>query len=641
MRRSEADVHPKLREVSLNPTRLSRVTAWVTVAALFALPPIAHATHYLVDSGGGGDYSTIQPAINAAQVAPRDSIIVQPGAYPDTLTFGSGISTLVIQSTAGAAATSARAVRMQGGAPRRIVGLTFIDGGSYSGTDYWSCTFLGAIAMSPGGLSTSMHDCDFYGSAQFFTGGIANGSYAGIERCHFHSAPCQSGAGGSGPLQLIGCTFEGPGDPLLIGGGDSFDPLFISGCTFSNARNGANCTAMTFYDHCVARDITGDAIAASCPGCDHGTSRRIEVNGCRFERCGTAIRVGDNGSSRVALSADTVLACTHDAIVLTQAEGPSDGATIQGVIVDGAGGNGMDVRLVYTWPAVWIQDCRIQNTSGFGLRVMDDPTINYHSRHTFIRNVQVDHNGGPGIVVAASNVAMTGNVVWANGGNGIDLTTQWTDSAPSDSITGNTAYGNTGVGIRAAVIGALTGVDQVIQYNLAVSNTGPGLVMANAYRGSVAFNDAWSNSGGAYNGVASPADSNLTSDPQLCNASAGDFGLHASSPAGPSGAYGLIGAKPEGCNVLASVAPPVASLAFSAYPNPARGSIVFAAPASSAGRVDVVDVLGRRVWSSTLRAGESVRWDGRGESGPTRPGVYLARFSGAGTVRTLRLVWIE
>src|SRR5690349_21741869 len=76
------------------------------LAAVFLAAPEARASHYYVDSGGGGDYGSIQPAINAVQSSPRDSILVGPGTYADTLTFNSSSTNLVIVSTGGASVTS-------------------------------------------------------------------------------------------------------------------------------------------------------------------------------------------------------------------------------------------------------------------------------------------------------------------------------------------------------------------------------------------------------------------------------------------------------------------------------------------------------------------------------------------------------
>lgn len=60
--------------------------------------------------------------------------------------------------------------------------------------------------------------------------------------------------------------------------------------------------------------------------------------------------------------------------------------------------------------------------------------------------------------------------------------------------------------------------------------------------------------------------------------------------------------------------------------------VSFAVPGAVAGRVSVVDVFGRTVWSHTVSAGtSSITWDGLGRNGAASRGVYVARFeSGKG-----------
>ena len=62
---------------------------------------------------------------------------------------------------------------------------------------------------------------------------------------------------------------------------------------------------------------------------------------------------------------------------------------------------------------------------------------------------------------------------------------------------------------------------------------------------------------------------------------------------------------------------------FAAYPNPSAGRVTFAVGALAAGgRVEIVDVLGRRVARLAVRPGdERVRWDGAAEAG-----LYVARL---------------
>lgn len=59
--------------------------------------------------------------------------------------------------------------------------------------------------------------------------------------------------------------------------------------------------------------------------------------------------------------------------------------------------------------------------------------------------------------------------------------------------------------------------------------------------------------------------------------------------------------------------------------------VVFNLPAASAGRVSVVDVWGRVLWTRNVEAGATnVTWDGRGHSGAAARGVYVARFETSG-----------
>lgn len=69
------------------------------------------------------------------------------------------------------------------------------------------------------------------------------------------------------------------------------------------------------------------------------------------------------------------------------------------------------------------------------------------------------------------------------------------------------------------------------------------------------------------------------------------------------------------------------------YPNPASRGVAFsfAVPRSSAGELNVYDVLGRRVhgwrWASLAPGIHSVMWDGQGASGErVGPGVYFCRL---------------
>jgi len=85
----------------------------------------------------------------------------------------------------------------------------------------------------------------------------------------------------------------------------------------------------------------------------------------------------------------------------------------------------------------------------------------------------------------------------------------------------------------------------------------------------------------------------------------------------------------------------------SPYPNPATAgepiTIAYGLPAAGAARLEVFDVLGRRV--ATLRQEDAARagyhtvvWDGRGATGQRlASGTYLVRLTAGPTVRTAQV----
>ena len=68
--------------------RLSRAGLAVFAAACLTTslaPSPARATHWLVDQNGGGDFTTIQEALDMNLPMPRDSILVLPGSYEEAV----------------------------------------------------------------------------------------------------------------------------------------------------------------------------------------------------------------------------------------------------------------------------------------------------------------------------------------------------------------------------------------------------------------------------------------------------------------------------------------------------------------------------------------------------------------------------
>ncbi|HZN59585.1 MAG TPA: right-handed parallel beta-helix repeat-containing protein, partial [Planctomycetota bacterium] len=108
---------------------MSRMTAGCLQAMLLlALPPLSPAATITVDPGGGGDFTGIQEALDAA--ADGDRVLVRPGEYllSEPLDFnrnsdpssGDG-KNLVLQSENGPAVTTLRMTRMDGSSSDRAI----------------------------------------------------------------------------------------------------------------------------------------------------------------------------------------------------------------------------------------------------------------------------------------------------------------------------------------------------------------------------------------------------------------------------------------------------------------------------------------------------------------------------------------
>ena len=100
-------------------------------------------TDYVVDPSGGGDYTTIQAAMTAANAAGGGSVWVRPGAYAESLTFYDDVSLVGAtavgeNSTQGVVVTGVHTPPASGDMEIRNIG--FGDGGT--------STFLSAAAGS-------------------------------------------------------------------------------------------------------------------------------------------------------------------------------------------------------------------------------------------------------------------------------------------------------------------------------------------------------------------------------------------------------------------------------------------------------------------------------------------------------------
>jgi hypothetical protein len=212
------------------------------VLALFVigscLPPSAGARTWIVDQGGAGDFTAIQPAIDAA--SDGDVIQIGPGTYFERLRLVGKFLDLIgeqgREQTIVDAEGSGSALRVDftpGGIPL-VRGISFTNG---------SGTFLRSPAADGryggGALVESsaprFEDCAFTGNVANFGGGaFVLGGVGDFIRCRFDGNSAGNGAGfgamHDGGSRLDDCDIHG--NSGVFGGGiDLFrSRLVLSGC---------------------------------------------------------------------------------------------------------------------------------------------------------------------------------------------------------------------------------------------------------------------------------------------------------------------------------------------------------------------------------------------------------------------------
>jgi hypothetical protein len=106
-----------------------------------------------------------------------------------------------------------------------------------------------------------------------------------------------------------------------------------------------------------------------------------------------------------------------------------------------------------------------------------------------------------------------------------------------------------------------------------------------------------------------------------------------------AGDFVLLALGRGGDGVAAGIAP-----RLRVHPNPAAGAVAFTLErVSASARLEVLDPLGRRIWSSRIAAGAATAVTWRGErdgGGRAAPGVYVARVEDARGVAARRFVWL-
>lgn len=641
--------------------RLSRAGFAVFAVACFTAslaPSPARAAHWLVDQNGGGDFTTIQQAIDAWAngLGARESILVMPGEYPETIVI-TPWSTWVLASVEGPHNTAVNSVSFSGSSPTpsRLEDLTFtqlVELNAYAEQALFTrCVFAGNIHGAFGSSPPVFEDCDFYGRAAFLA--VENhGGPPPFRSLRFHGAPVRVSTT-SGDVLWENCSFEGPADTLMyVEWADSDDPLYLLGCRFGNARLGlvSESPFGIRVVSCTFEDVSEAAVRVEPQQAwSVGMFAGSRIEDSRFVRCQTAIYWRPAATTglyqygvSLTLDRDTVLACGGDALVL----GPLHWLELDNCLIEDSGGRGgvfqldrlADSTRLEPGYAV-VRNSHFTNNHAGGVILEDTParmrgwgSIDFCS---FVRN------GGPGLRVSCGAWSVAHSIALANGGDGFSLDTP----APGypTLLAFNTSVLNQGDGVR--LTGPVHPGDSlhVVQHNLSALNAGTGFRVPHQSFGSFAFNDAWGNYQSQYAGAWGSADSNLTVDPRFCDLGAGDLGLQQGSPCGAGGIYGLIGALPEQCPNTTAVETTAPRISFAVRPSVARGSVEFVPPtAGPEGRIELFDLSGRRLWGAAFgpRTG-TLRWRGESDTGHAPPGLYWVRFTRAGEGQARRLIWLE
>ena len=619
---------------------------------LFALACVvvrARAATYVVDPIGGGDYTTIQAALDAVQGHfPADTIVVHAGFYPEHVLLRRPDSPSLITCPSGAASTrvlgvtfAARGATTLGAIWWTVRGLTVdervVEGYSLGRAKWERCAFSGGFTADylGSGVTANFSDCDFFVSARLL------GLYGPMRDLRFHQAPLVAEPR-VGSLFWQRCRFAGaPGETLVIAPRTEdlafYSCAFDSGAIGVHARNGgfSNFT----LDSCRFSDL-GAAVhePAQSPTPAWSGPRAVTIRYGRFTRCGRAV---EWPGGELTMTADTLSGCGDGAITASV-----DQVTLDGLRVSDNAGVAADLELskyLTNFFVASVTNGTFRDGSGLALRLRQPSAA--ADGYAQVSGNRFEGNGA-GADIAVRGVNVHHNVCFANAGDGLRCTPP--DASAYGSIDDNTSAFNLGHGVSLQPGAGGIPSAMLVRRNLAAQNGGSGLRFGAAFAGTVANNDAWQNYGVAYSGiVAGP--SNLQLDPRFCDLPNGVLTLAADSPCAPAAATGPIGALGVGCALpVAGVTPGAGLTAFAVRPSPARGSVEFVLPEGvREGRFDVLDAQGRRVWSRALGSGvASVRWQGESDGGSGVPaGLYWVRCTaGAGAAAktgTRSLVWLR
>lgn len=615
-----------------------------------ASPLPAHASHWLVDHAGGGDFTTIQAALDAGG---RDSILVAAGAYPETLRIHPSVFSTRIVGLGEFGLVSLGSMLstgQHGGAHvaverLRVLGrVTITDSQSVA---FEQCEFMSEVHSQATEGAANFDDCVFRGRTSF-TDYNGMGVFRSLR---FFSAPLYVRTGPTGPSRFENCDFTGPADTLVtVSLSTGQNAIIFDNCRFTSARIGVafeesywntpifkDCSFTHLSD--AALSYVEDRSPSDCDICT--SSLELMLMNSQIAHVGTGIRWRTWWPSRLDLDAVSIRHVVGDAIRARPGMSPPPHSpSFRNVQVEDCGGSGFVFERAVAYPQLmsfWIDSSRFTRCAGDGVRIEAAP----HSDDLWlgrITNSISDHNGGAGFSLGRAGTALVGNIVFGNRSHGISLAAGSENAYRADTLLSNTAVGNGGDGIRVQRFGTGLGQVQHVARNIAALNGQTGIRVT--YPSTPSDNLAWHNYLSDFVGFESWLDSNLVADPRFCDLSAGDFTLQADSPCAPSADHDLIGALPVACPSTVHAEGPAIGSSFALWPNPSSGPVRFALPPHASGRVEVHDLMGRLLWAHPVQPGVPVIWDGTFDGRAVPGGVYHARLiepQGARTVRIIRL----
>lgn len=641
------------------PLRPILVFAWIAAFACTCLTrPCAARPPLVVAQDGSGHFTSISAAVDSlARGAPTDSVIVMPGHYDEDVRTPAAAhgNWPRIWAPGGPGLTSVRsvgpAVPPGGWTPSwgrmgfdgfRIVQPVVL---GFAGENYdWvNCVFEAGFSGFSGFSRARIQACTFRGPVQldYYSDEIRD--------CSFERAPLYV-RNGIGSLAFRDCSFRGPCDTLVQVRPRDDSGVAFEDCAFRDAGvaiavenqwNGGNDVGVRRCRFSVLETIVAYP-PDPAPLPEWAGSIGLYIEDCDLSAGSRAIDWKPLGRSTVQL-----LRCVASGTRGTSLDIYANRLVFDRVYVHGAGGDGGRVRLetipspyhVYS-AELTVVGSAFTGNAGHGLIVTrGDHGAPFEGTGT-VSGSRFDGNGGHGLAFPATRALLERCVIRRNDSTGVIVELASDSDVPASCLlTRNTVLDNGADGI--AVEDHAGPGPRAIERTIVASNGGVGVRVSGAGPGTLRWNDLWANAGGAFVAPGWTAGPNLEVDPMLCDPAAADVPLRPESPCGPLGPYGWIGAGDETCPALVGAGDATAERPLHASPNPARGAVRFALPAAiGAGRVEVLDVRGRRLWSRALDGGAEIRWDGATATGPAPPGVYLVRLSAPGATATRRFVWL-